>query len=244
MKSLPRESRSRLLTVVLVTFLMATAVTAQVKTQLIPTSNRVARGEALVRSVQGLEQDNQNLRRQVQESGTRIASLTRQLAERSLEARTLADAANAQRDLAGLTPVNGPGVAVDLVSGRDPHTSNDIKPAWRVSYIDIQDLVNLLWSSGAEAISVNRQRVVPTSSFYEAGTDILLNGTRLSSPYRVEAIGDTARFNQALGDDNNLDELKARSQLYQLKFAWSSQRQLKLPGYVGALVVRYAIVGQ
>jgi uncharacterized protein YlxW (UPF0749 family) len=244
LNSVPRDRRSRLITVILVTFLMATAVTAQVKAQLIPTSNRVARGQALVRSVQGLEQDNQNLRRQVQDAGLRIAALTRQLAQRSGQARSLADAANAQRDLAGVTPVNGPGIAVDLVSGRDPHTSTELKPAWRVSYIDIQDLVNLLWSSGAEAVSVNRQRVVPTSSFYEAGTDVLLNGVRLSSPYRVEAIGDTSRFNQALGDPANLDELKSRSQLYQLKLSWSSQRQLKLPGYVGALVVRYAVVGQ
>ncbi|MHB8508730.1 MAG: DUF881 domain-containing protein [Candidatus Dormibacteria bacterium] len=240
----PRESRTRLLTVLAVTFVLAAAVTAQVKAELIPTSNQVARDQALVQSVQSLEHENANLRADVVATGARINGLNSRLASQSAEALNLQHAIRGQRDVAGLTPVQGPGVVVELGSGPDPHAPNDASEAWLVRYIDIQDVVNVLWASGAEAVSVNHQRVVPDSSFYQAGSDVLLNGVHLRSPYELDAIGDSGHFNQALGGDNNLSELKSRSQLYQLKFTWHAERGLRLAAFDGAFVMRYAVAGQ
>ena len=97
-----------------------------------------------------------------------------------------------------------PGISVDLANGNDPHIVGDNKRDFQVKYTDIQDVVNLLWSSGAESVSVNNQRVVASSSFFVAGTDVLLNGTHLTPPYHIEAIGDGNAFNQALSDSGNL----------------------------------------
>ena len=112
-----------------------------------------------------------------------------------------------------------------------------------VKYLDIQDVVNLLWSANAEAVSVNGQRVVNTSSFYITGADVLLNGVHLASPYRFEAIGDGNRLNAFLSDANNLSELKTRSEIYQLKFHWQRERDMTLPAFDGAFIVRYAVAG-
>ena len=87
------------------------------------------------------------------------------------------------------------------------------------------------------------QRIVATSGFYAAGSDILLNGVQLTSPYHLESIGDASRMGDALGKDNDLTELKDRSNLYQLGLKWTAQRRLRLPAYEGAFVVRFAIAG-
>jgi uncharacterized protein YlxW (UPF0749 family) len=237
------ESRLRLVTVVAVTFLLATAVTAQVKAELTVPSNRVARDEILVKNAQGLEEDNAGVRAQIKALSAQIASANAKLAQTSTEAQRTQKDYKAQRDFADLTAAAGPGIVVDLASGRDPKTGNSARSTWQVGYLDIQDVVNLLWAAGAEAVAVNRQRIVPTSSFYVAGTDVLLNGVHLASPYRVEAIGDGAHFNDALAREANLSELKSRSQLYQLKFSWRSERTLALPAFDGAFVVRYAVAG-
>src|SRR5207245_11271654 len=130
----------------------------------------------------------------------------------------------------------GPGIAVDLGNGRSPHTTTT-GHEWEVGYVDVQDVANLLWAAGAEAVSVNRERVVPLSSFYVAGGDLLVGGVHTASPYRIEAIGDGSRMDQALSDDNALVELKNRSQLYQMTFDWHVLRSLNLPAYAGAFVV-------
>jgi uncharacterized protein YlxW (UPF0749 family) len=240
----PNErERFRGLTVVVVTFLLATAVTAQLKASLVPASNRVARDQQLVNSARALEQDNTNLRGQLQALQDQIQRDNQRLAQTSQQAAEAQLAARDQKEKAGLTKVSGPGISVDLANGNDPHVTGDSRRDWLVKYLDLQDVVNLLWSAGAEAISVNGQRVVNTSSFYVAGTDVLLNGVHLASPYRFDAIGDGNRLNAFLSDANNLSELKTRSEIYQLKLHWQRERDMTLPAFDGAFIVRYAVAG-
>ena len=91
----------------------------------------------------------------------------------------------------GLSPLHGPGVTITVHDGRNPNDPTDRSLGWIVHYQDLQDLVNLLWAQGAEAVAVNDQRVVPTTSFFYAGVNILVNtASRLTGPYQVTAIGD------------------------------------------------------
>jgi uncharacterized protein YlxW (UPF0749 family) len=238
------RARTRGVTIVVVTFLLSTAVTAQIKASLVPASNRVARDQQLVRSAQALEQDNANLRRQLQVIQDQVKRDNERLAQTSQQALAAQLAARDLKERAGMTRVNGPGVSVDLANGNDPHVASDNRRDWLVKYLDLQDVVNLLWSANAEAVSVNDQRVVATTSFFTAGTDVLLNGVHLASPYHVEAIGDGGHFNDVFSSPDNLAELKSRKDIYQLKLHWQSERSLTLPAYDGAFILRYAVAGQ
>jgi uncharacterized protein YlxW (UPF0749 family) len=235
--------RVRVLTIVVVTVLLAAAVTAQLKASLVPSSNRVARDQQLVNSARTLESDNVDLRAQLRSIQDQIKRDNERLAQTSESAMQAQLAARDQKERAGMTKVSGPGISIELGNGNDPHIPGDNRRDWLVKYLDIQDVVNQLWSANAEAVSVNGQRVVTTSSFYVAGADVLLNGVHLTAPYRIEAIGDGGRLNDALSNSNNLAELKSRSDLYQLKLKWQTERNLTLPAYDGAFTVRSAVAG-
>jgi uncharacterized protein YlxW (UPF0749 family) len=235
--------RVRGLTIVFVTLVLAAAVTAQLKASLVPGSNRVARDQQLVNSARALEADNAKLRGQLQSIEDQIKRDNDRLAQTSQAAMQAQLAARDQKERAGMTKVSGPGISVELGNGNDPHTPGDNRRDWLVKYLDIQDVVNELWAGNAEAISVNGQRVVTTSSFYVAGADLLLNGVHLTAPYRIEAIGDGGHLNEVLSNSNNLAELKSRGDLYQLKLKWQTERNLTLPAYDGAFTVRSAVAG-
>lgn len=84
----------------------------------------------------------------------------------------------------GLVAVSGPGVQVTLSSapGADPN---------QVVYdSDLALLVNGLWSAGAEAISINGQRLTALTAIRNSGPPIEVNSTGVAPPYVVSAIGD------------------------------------------------------
>ncbi|MGH3331031.1 MAG: DUF881 domain-containing protein, partial [Nocardioidaceae bacterium] len=88
---------------------------------------------------------------------------------------------------------------------------------------------NALWDSGAEAISINGQRLTNLSSIRQAGSAITVNFVSLSRPYVVSAIGDPdsmpARFVETRGGSQWLDYQAT----YHLQFDMTSEESLRLP---------------
>lgn len=93
---------------------------------------------------------------------------------------------------AGTLPVTGPGArvvvddAAEALDG-DPSLS-------RVLDLDLQQVVNGLWESGAEAVAVNGQRVGALTAIRSAQDVILVNYSAVVAPYEVSAIGDPRRL--------------------------------------------------
>ncbi|MGH3969479.1 MAG: DUF881 domain-containing protein [Mycobacterium sp.] len=103
---------------------------------------------------------------------------------------------------AGLDPVHGPGLVVQLTdaqrdaNGRFPR---DASPDDLVVHQqDIQAVLNAVWSAGAEAIQMQDQRIIATSAPRCVGNTLLLNGRTYSPPYTITAIGDAAAMQAAL----------------------------------------------
>ena len=83
------------------------------------------------------------------------------------------------RILAGIVPVTGPGVTVTMA---DPDGVLDAG--------DLLDAVQELRDAGAEAISVDGERVVATTAIVDTPEGIAVGDTVLSSPIEIAAIGD------------------------------------------------------
>lgn len=99
----------------------------------------------------------------------------------------------AQDLMTATTPVSGPGITVTLTDRSGPG-----KGSGAVRDQDLAMVVNAMWAAGADAVSINGQRVGPETFVRTAGSVILVNVTPVSSPYEVAAIGDANALSVAL----------------------------------------------
>jgi len=90
---------------------------------------------------------------------------------------------------AGLTSVRGDGVVITMQDAQSADGTNDIKD-YIVHDGDINDILNELRINGAQAISINGERILGTSKLVCAGPTIFLNRNRYPPPYVIKAIGD------------------------------------------------------
>ena len=88
---------------------------------------------------------------------------------------------------AGVSAVSGPGVEVVVDNAPKSAGSRGV-----VQDRDLQQLVNGLWQVGAEAISINGQRITSLTAIRTAGAAITVNYQSLTPPYVVDAIGNPA----------------------------------------------------
>lgn len=99
--------------------------------------------------------------------------------------------------LSGAVAVRGPGVklvvndAKEATQGGDgnPRETSGFSDTGRVRDRDMQRVINGLWESGAEAVSINGQRLTALSAIRAAGDAILVDNKPLVPPYTVLAVG-------------------------------------------------------
>lgn len=92
------------------------------------------------------------------------------------------------RIFAGLTDVKGRGVIITL-------ENNGIVT---VLGEDLLNVVNELRAAGAQAISINEERVVAMTEIRDTGNYIVINGVKMNSPFRIKAISDPDSLERSL----------------------------------------------
>jgi uncharacterized protein YlxW (UPF0749 family) len=225
----------------LATFLVAGVAATQFRSQPLPPSNRLARDEALRKSVNGLEDQNRQLKARVQGLQALVKAREDESARRSSAAQQINAQLDDQKVVVGLVALHGPGLTITLHDGTDPNDPADRSLGWVIHYQDLQDIVNLLWASGAEGVAVNGQRIVPSTSFFYAGVNILLNNaSRITGPYTITALGDPSSLTGAIASRDQLAELKSRSRIYGLALSWLRGTRLSIPRYDATFLLKYA----
>lgn len=81
---------------------------------------------------------------------------------------------------------------------------------------DIQMVVNTLWSGGAEAMTIQGQRVISTTAVKCVGNTVVLHGVAYAPPYVIEAIGDPDALQKALDTSEAVRVYKEYVSAYQL----------------------------
>ncbi|MDF7640871.1 DUF881 domain-containing protein [Bifidobacterium sp. ESL0784] len=112
----------------------------------------------------------------------------------------------------GALAVKGPGIVFTLADPVASGAANGAGPRENgTSHIrvitdsDLQDIVNLLWKAGAEAISINGYRIGVSTSVRTAGQTILIGVNQVASPYKIEAIGNSKNLSQAMNSKSQPD---------------------------------------
>ena len=146
--------------------------------------------------------------------------------------------------LSGATAVHGPGVklVVDDAKeassggGDNPRETADFSDTGRVRDRDMQRVVNGLWAAGAEAVSINGQRLTALSAIRAAGDAILVDNKPLVPPYTVLAVGDGQRLSTRFQNAADGLYLHALEDNYGIRATIAVESDLRLPAAPSVIV--------
>jgi uncharacterized protein YlxW (UPF0749 family) len=100
----------------------------------------------------------------------------------------------------------------------------------------MQRVINGLWESGAEAVSINGQRLTALSAIRAAGDAILVDNKPLVPPYTVLAVGDGKRLSTRFQNSADGLYLHALQENYGIRTAISTEDDVRLPAAPSVIV--------
>ena len=179
------------------------------------------------------------LGRRAAELRSEVDALTRQRAGAAQGPE--APALQAAAEIAAATPVTGPSVTVTLTdapaSVQPAGVADDLLV---VHQQDIQAVVNELWASGAEAVTIQGQRVGSRTGIKCVGNTVVIHGVPYAPPYRITAIGGQERLEQGLRDSAYLKVYREYVDAYRLGYEVSRQARTDMPAYTGPATFPHA----
>lgn len=143
---------------------------------------------------------------------------------------------------AGLTPVRGEGIVVVLDdTPRDAEVPDDIDPNLLVVHQqDIQGFVNALWAGGAQAISLQGQRLTSNTGIKCVGNSVVLQGVPYAPPYRIVSVGDVGSLQSALEGSEAVRRFREYVRYADLGLEVTSSDDLLVPAYEGSTALAAA----
>lgn len=138
---------------------------------------------------------------------------------------------------AGAVDVSGQGVIITIDDSKRPTKPGENPNLYLIHDDDILKVINELWAAGAEAVSINDQRLIASSEIRCAGPTLSVNNTRYSPPYTIRAIGDAATLESALKMRGGVVETL---QFWGIQVSIKRQDNVVVPAYKGVFKFNFA----
>jgi uncharacterized protein YlxW (UPF0749 family) len=197
--------------------------------------------QVLADQVSLLEEEQRSLRDQIADAEEQVQQFQRETTSSSAILTDLNNRLDVARLASGLVAVHGPGVAVEIADSKRVVPPGENPQNFIVLVDDLRDIVTALWASGAEAIAINGERLVATSSIYGVGASVLVNTSFLSPPFRIEAIGPDGLLDRFQVHDAFRGRVAQRIEFFGLEFATAAADDVELPAYVGTTRFRWGV---
>lgn len=164
----------------------------------------------------------------IEERETKITEYKQELDNEQNTSNVLQNEVKELESYLGYSDLQGQGIIVTLQD----------KDIFNVRYSHLLQLVNELNTAGAEAISINDERIVSMSDIVTINDRIILVNTRkISGPYIVKAIGDKKYFESALNIKGGyIDEINASG----LDISYVVEDNIVVPAYDGEQNFKYS----
>ena len=139
----------------------------------------------------------------------------------------------------GLTDVEGEGITITIQDNGGQELPDDMGYVSNISETDLLVIINELFDAGAEAISINDNRIVAMSDIFRIGGAYLqVNSEPIRSPYVIKAIGDpTYLESAAYNKDGRLTALQEAGHSIQIES--SKNRKIQIQKYNGTISTKY-----
>lgn len=168
----------------------------------------------------------------LQDTESKIAEYQSQISNSEESSNILETDLQESREYLGYTKLRGEGVVVRL-------EDNEFK---QIERWDLLALINELKLAGAEAISVNDERIISRSEIATVGYQfILINGNRIPSPFIVKAIGNKKYLESAITIKGGyLDEMKVNEKT----ISYTVEDDIEVPAYNSKITFDYAEINK
>lgn len=140
--------------------------------------------------------------------------------------------------VAGLTDVSGQGVVVTMKDSEDANIYNLNENNFIIHDEDILRVINELRAAGAEAISINGERILATSEIICAGSTVSVNNRKYSAPYSIKAIGNSSELYGALTMRQGVVEILSK---WGIEVEVTEHENLTIEAFDGIIINKFAI---
>ena len=191
--------------------------------------------QLLARSVRSTEDAAAMLSQRRSALSTRVDDVQRHALADNAEGQRLLTRLDALSLASASTPIIGPGLTVTVTDpGASPNLSDVSKQRVNGSQQiildrDLQLVVNSLWASGAEAISVGGVRIGPNVTIRQAGGAILVDNNPTGSPYTILAVGPPHSMRDVFDNSPGLQRLRLLEVSYGVGVSVNVSDRLSLP---------------
>jgi len=214
-------------------------LTIQTRTKPIRVLNPVAPYASLKEALDNLNTQQGQLQQEIALLNQDITSLQNQVKISQKSTTSLSEELERFQSLAGFTQLTGEGVEIILDDA--PYgelTSNSIAHA-----ADLRDLVNYLWASGAQAISINGERVIGSTSIDCVVNTILINNSKIVAPFVIRALGNASTLETKVKDKSTLKDIYDRVASEGIRFDVYT-KEVTIAAYQGSILIERAKIIQ
>ena len=211
--------------VMIVAAILGFMLATQIKTTERQKTINVQRAEELTERLRIVEQQRDDLAKEIER----------------LQANSSNDALETEverlKEFAGEVPLEGKGIQLILDDSKVTAQVGENPNLYIIHDDDLLRVINELRAAGAEAISINGERLVSTSEIRCAGPTLSVNNNRSAPPYVILAIGNPSNLASAL---------KLRGGVLDTFKFWGIQAELtmpevvKIPAFKGRRTFEYA----
>ncbi|WP_315114442.1 DUF881 domain-containing protein [uncultured Clostridium sp.] len=141
------------------------------------------------------------------------------------------------KELIGFSELEGEGIKISLADATTEFVNDPIEYESRLIHDrDMINVVNDLVNAGAEAISINGIRLIPSSGIFCNGAFLRINGIQISAPFYINVIGNKEALKSYMLDEANyLRILMFREIQIEVK----EEEKVRVPAFQGKLEYKY-----
>jgi uncharacterized protein YlxW (UPF0749 family) len=144
------------------------------------------------------------------------------------------------RIAAGLIPLTGTGIVLQLEDSLRPVADGESDADYLVTALDIRTAVEELWLAGAEAVAVNDERVTSTTAIIDIGNSVLVNSAYLAPPFRITALGPDDLYTRLSASPGFVDLVRARADGFGIRMSFAEPDHVDIAAFAGTITLRYA----
>jgi uncharacterized protein YlxW (UPF0749 family) len=196
----------------------------------------------LVETALDLQAQQDALKAQILDLRDRIQGLQKQGEGSAALVRQVNDQLHEARLAAGLLPLTGTGIVIRLEDSTQPTAPDANEADYVVSAADVRTVVEELWLAGAEAISINDERLSGSTAIIDIGGSILVNSAYQAQPYTVTALGPADLWSRLSAQPGFADFFRARAEAYGIRVSLAEPETVDVPAFAGTIALRNARV--